>query len=131
MKKPKLNIIVIVLLIAVLVADLFLDLRRHQFYNWLALFIYMAAVAISAFFENKWISKQIDQLKASYRVLNVSMWIFLLLATVSTVPNFFIAVDRTWLWPVSLVSFTLLSMTFMRRRELLRELNERDKSSSI
>jgi NADH:ubiquinone oxidoreductase subunit 2 (subunit N) len=134
LKRPNLTLIIVaILLIAMLVFDLLWDLRRHQFYRWLVLFIYFAVLAISAFFENRWISKQADQLKARYRVINVSMWIFLSLAAVSTAPNIFMAgdFDKSAFYPVSMISFILLGMTFMRRRELIRELAERSKSHSI
>jgi NADH:ubiquinone oxidoreductase subunit 6 (subunit J) len=123
------NLIVITLLAALLVADLFSDLHRHQFYHWLILFVYMVALAISGFFENKWISKQADQLKARYRATNISMWIFLLLAIISTVPNIFIAgdINEAAFWPAAIANFVLLGTTFSRRHELLRQLSEREK----
>jgi hypothetical protein len=120
------------LLVALLVVDFFSELHRNELYRWFALFIYVVALAVSGFFENRWISRQADQLKAHYRVVNFSMWVFLLLAISSTTPNLFIAgqIDKTVFWPVSLLSFILLAMSFVRRRELLRELAERDKSAS-
>jgi len=96
------------------------------------LFFYIVALAISAFFENKWLAKQADQLKARYQVINVSMWIFLLLAIVSTVPNIFIAgeIDKTIFWPAAIANFVLLGTSFSRRRELLHELAKRKSVSA-
>jgi hypothetical protein len=127
------NLIVITLLAVLLVVDFFSELHRHRFYGWLVLFVYIVALAISAFFENKWISKQLDQLKARYRVTNISMWGFLSLATVLTVPNIFIAGDisKATFWPAAIANFVLLGTTFSRRHELLQQLAERKKSVSM
>jgi len=134
MQRPNLRITVVaILLTALLVADLFLNLRQHQFYRWLVLFIYITALAVSAFFESKWISKQADQLKARFHVANISMWIFLFLAIIATVPNIFITgdIDKTTFWPAAVANDVLLGTSFMRRRELLHELAEREKSITL
>jgi len=127
------NLIVITLLVAFLVADYFWSLRSHALHQWLATLIYAVLLVAADFFERRWIAKQFNQLKARYRVTNVSMWIFLFLATVSTVPNIFLAgaIDQTAFWPVVIFSASLLGATFLRRHELLRELAERETSKAV
>jgi predicted ABC-type exoprotein transport system permease subunit len=129
----KTKLIVITLVVAFLVADLFWSMQQHAFNQWLALFIYVVVLVILNFFVSKWISKQPDQLKARYRATNISMWIFLLLATVSIVPNFFISgeIDKTMLWPAGIISMSLMVSAFYQRQDLLRQLAERDKAVSI
>lgn len=120
-------------MVAFLVADYFWSLRSHALHQWLATLIYAVLLVAADFFERRWIAKQFNQLKARYRVTNVSMWIFLFLATVSTVPNIFLAgaIDQTAFWPVVIFSASLLGATFLRRHELLRELAERETSKAV
>jgi hypothetical protein len=129
----KTKLIVITLVVAFLTADLFWSLHQHPFNQWLAILIYVIVLAVSGFFVTKWISKQPDRLKARYHATNISMWVFLLLATVSIIPNIFIFgdIDKTMLWPAAIISFSLLGNTFFQCQELLRQLVEKEKSVSM
>ena len=123
--KPRL--FVMALLIAFLAVDLFYKMRSHEFDQWFVTVFFFVGLMSFVFFRDRWVSRQNDELKSLYRATNISMWVFLLLATVSILPNFFISgqINETLYWPVFTFSFMLLGESFMKRRSLLRELSER------
>ena len=127
------NLFNMALWVALVAAFLFWSWHRIAPDQWFAFFAFFVALMAVSFFETRWVSKQPDQLRACYRAANISMWIFLLLAVVSTVPNFFIAgrIDKTVLWPVALISTIRFVLSAVRRNELVRELAEREKSNSM
>ena len=127
------ELIVIALMAALLAVDFSWSLRSHALHQWWATLIYAVLLVAAGFFERRWVAKQLDQLKARYRIANVSMWIFLLLAIVSTIPNIFITtgINKTAFWPVVLISIVMFGSTFSRRHELLHELAEREKTHSM
>lgn len=126
----KTKIIVIALIVAFLTADLIWSLRRNELNQWLVTFVYILVLMVVSFFKNRWILKQHNQLKARYRVTNISMWIFFFLAAISVIPNIFIAgnIDKTVFWPLFTISFVLFGMCISSRKELLHELTEREKT---
>ena len=128
----KTKLIVTTFLVASLTVGFFWCLHRNQLNQWLVMAAYVVALMVASFFTSRWISKQDDELKARYRVANVSMWLFLLLALAAAIPNFFIngQLDKAWFWPFVIISFSLLGTTFAQRHALLRELSEREKSGA-